>query len=77
MFPTKTLIKKLTSNRLKMNKGEIIEKIQYYTSEYMKGGENSKYIVLTFFTVLGLDPKEAYAAFEEIIKDLPHPYKES
>ncbi len=73
MYPTKTKIKNLTSNCLKMNKAEIIEKIQYYCAEHMKGQENSKFVIITFLSVLGLEPKDAHSAFEELIKDLPRP----
>lgn len=77
MYPAKTKIKELTRNRLKMNKAEIIEKIQYYCAEHMKdGSNNSKFIVITFLSTLGLEPKDAHSAFDELIKDLPKPYKE-
>ena len=63
---TKRKIKNLVSNRNKMNKSQIIDRILFYTDQHNKGVTPARFVVMTYFTVLGLTEKEANQALQKI-----------
>ncbi len=65
---TKREIKNMVSKYNKMNKSEIISRILFYTDQHNKGIEAAKFVVMTYFTVLGLSEKEASQALIQIQK---------